>query len=270
MFLHASNMAIPHRFLVIASSVVLLLFIALSLATAIEIRAPPQKLIQVTVAHPAKLGDSDTAVGSKALLNGTGFDRGDVWHGTSILSGAMPEPTNMTETQEGIIGFTPAPAPSASWSAEGVLGPVPTPKHSTFPGPKPPPTAQISIMALSYSGSGGPKHCRGNILQKTSFVRPIDKWKNGTCINLPSEARCGVFFAGKGDNCEAQLFNIVNCYNTTRTFVNTVVFMEEERAVGALWSSMWVRCGVEVPEARILDPSILGGLLKKPGASQAS
>jgi hypothetical protein len=26
---------------------------------------------------------------------------------------------------------------------------------------------------------------------------------------------------------------------------------------------MWVRCGVDVPEAKMLDPSILGGALKK-------
>jgi len=59
-----------------------------------------------------------------------------------------------------------------------------------------------------------------------------------------------------------------DCYNTTRTYVNTVVFMPEERPVGALWSSMWVKCGVEVPEAKMLDPSVLGDKLKtkpKPG-----
>lgn len=47
--------------------------------------------------------------------------------------------------------------------------------------------------------------------------------------------------------------------------MNTVVFMPEERAVGALWRSMFVRCGVEAKEVGMLDPAILGGLLKKPG-----
>ncbi|KAF1850254.1 uncharacterized protein K460DRAFT_272795 [Cucurbitaria berberidis CBS 394.84] len=257
-------MAIPRRFILIISSVFLILFIALSLATAIEIRAPLQNVFRISLAQAAKVGSSNSIVGANALLNGTGFDRGDVWNGTSIISGGTPIPTAITKTQEGMIGFTPTPRPSASWSAEGILGPVHTPTPSVITAPRPPPSNQIPILALSYSRSGGPKHCRGELLQKMAFAPPIEKWKNGTCINLPSEARCGVFFAGKGDNCEAQLFNMANCYNTTRTYVNTVVFMPEERAVGALWSSMWVKCGVEVPEAKMLDPSILGGLLKKP------
>ena len=258
-------MAIPRRLILILSSVFLILVIALSLATAIEIRAPPQNVIQISLAKAAKLGNADDIVGAKALLNGTGFDRGDVWHGTSLVSGATSIPTMITETEEGMIGYTPTPVRSASWSDEGVLGPVQTPTPSVVPTPQLPPSVQIPILALSYSGSGGPKHCRGELLQEVAFAPPIDKWKNGTCVNLPSEARCGVFFASKGDNCEAQLFNMANCPNTTRTYVNTVVFMPEERAVGALWRSMWVKCGVEVPEAKVLDPSILGGLLKKPG-----
>lgn len=250
-------MAIPRRLLLILSSVFLILLIALFLATAFEMRGLPQNDIQISLAKAAK-------VGTKALLNGTGFDRGDVWQGTSIISGAPSIPTAATETEEGMIECTPTPAPSESWSAEGVLGPILTPTPSIIMAPHPPPSVQIPILALSYSGSGGPKHCRGELLQEMAFAPPVDKWKNGTCVNLRSEARCGVFFAAKGDNCEAQLFNMANCYNTTRTYVNTVVFMPEERAVGALWSSMWVKCGVDVPEAKILDPGILGGLLKKP------
>lgn len=258
-------MVVPRRIILIASSIILILFIALSLATVIEVRAAPHKIIQVSIAQAAKVGGLDDAVGAKALLNGTDFDRGDTWHGTSLISGAAALPTTVTETQEGLIGFTPTPGASASWSAEGVLGPKPTMIPSSAPVPRPPPSFKVPILALSYSGAGGPKHCRGELLQKQSFAPPIENWKTGTCINLPSEARCGVFFASKGDNCEAQLFNMADCYNTTRTYVNTVVFMPEERAVGALWSSMYVRCGIEVSEAKILDPSILGGALKKPG-----
>jgi hypothetical protein len=246
-------MSIPRRILFIASSVFLLLFIAISLATAITPLQLP-RIIQISVAQAARVGDG---FAGKALLNGTGFDRGDVLSGTSTISGVTAVPTAMTETLEGMIGMTPTPQSSASWSAEGVLGPRPTPTPSAVP-----------IVALTYSGSGGPKHCRGKLLQKNLFPPPIDKWKNGTCINLPSEARCGLFFSNKGDNCEAQLFNEADCYNTTRTYVNTVVFMPEERAVGALWSSMFVRCGVDVPEAKMLDPSILGGALKKPGSKK--
>ncbi|KAF1935424.1 hypothetical protein EJ02DRAFT_439253 [Clathrospora elynae] len=259
-------MSIPRRIILIASSVFLILFIALSLARNIEVRGPPPEIIQVTVAQAARVGEAGDTVAAKALLNETGFDRGDVWHGTSIISGVKAVPTAMTETQEGLIRYTSTPVTSASWDDEGVIGPIPTPTPSAVPAPGPPPAAQIPILALTYSSSGGPKHCRGELLQKTYFQRPIEQWKNGTCINLPSEARCGVFFSSKADNCEAQLFNTADCLKTTQSYVNTVVFMSEERAIGALWSSMWVRCGVDVPEAKILDPSILGGALrKKPG-----
>ncbi|KAH9876539.1 hypothetical protein J1614_003670 [Plenodomus biglobosus] len=260
-------MAALQRIVIIASSVFLILFIAISLATVIEVRAPYPNFIQVTVAQAAQVGKLKDFTGGKAVLNGTDFDRGDVWHGTSLISGyPTPAPTTtMTETQEGLIDFTQIPRVSVSWSAEGVLGSGATPSPSTVPTPRPPTPPRLPILALTYSGSGGPKHCRGELIQKTHFPPPLERWKNGTCIDLPSEARCGVFFSGKGDNCEAQLFNMANCYNTTRTYINTVVFMPEERPVGALWSSMFVRCGVEVPEAKILDPSILGDALKKPG-----
>lgn len=316
--------------ILIASSAFFLLFIALSLATAIQIRGISPQIVQISSAQAAKVGDDGDVVAAKALLNGTEFDRGDVFNGSSIISG-LPlastdtaetlvsstldkallstatvrttvstvltktlgsttltttlvsvtlvktrvstttteesVPTIMTETQEGIIGFTPEPQSSGSWDAEGVLGPKPTPTPSRVPAPKPaaPQAPQIPILALTYAGSGGPKHCRGKLLKKSYFPPPLEKWKNGTCINLPGEARCGVFFSNKGDNCEAALFNEGDCLNTTSTYINTVVFMPEERAVGALWKSMWVRCGVEVPEAKMLDPSILGGALKKPG-----
>ncbi|KAJ6199812.1 hypothetical protein J3E72DRAFT_393303 [Bipolaris maydis] len=231
--------------ILIASSAFFLLFIALSLATAIQIRGISPQIVQISSAQAAQVADDGDVMAAKALLNGTEFD----------------------QTQEGIIGFTPEPQSSGSWDAEGVLGPKPTPKPSRVPAPKPaaPPAPQIPILALTYSGSGGPKHCRGKLLKKSYFPPPLERWKNGTCINLPSEARCGVFFSNKGDNCEAALFNEGDCLNTTSTYINTVVFMPEERAVGALWKSMWVRCGVEVPETKMLDPSILGGALKKPG-----
>ncbi|EMD88636.1 hypothetical protein COCHEDRAFT_1226790 [Bipolaris maydis C5] len=325
--------------ILIASSAFFLLFIALSLATAIQIRGISPQIVQISSAQAAQVADDGDVMAAKALLNGTEFDRGDVFNGSNLISGlplastlmtrtsestdsaetlissALDKtslstvaekttistvltktlgsttltttlvsttlvktrvstttteegvPTIMTETQEGIIGFTPEPQSSGSWDAEGVLGPKPTPKPSRVPAPKPaaPPAPQIPILALTYSGSGGPKHCRGKLLKKSYFPPPLERWKNGTCINLPSEARCGVFFSNKGDNCEAALFNEGDCLNTTSTYINTVVFMPEERAVGALWKSMWVRCGVEVPETKMLDPSILGGALKKPG-----
>jgi hypothetical protein len=264
-------MALTRRILIVASSVFLLLLIALSLATAIEIRAPVARIFRAKLAQAATIGDSDRVVGSKAKLNGTDFDRVDVYNGTSVVPGTpLATPSSMTATEEGMIGATPTPQRSASWDAEGEIGPIATPMPSPkpVPAPGPPPTPQLPIVALSYSGAGGPKHCRGRVVQQMRFPRPLEQWKNGTCVNLPSEARCGIFVSSKGDNCEAQLFNMPDCYNTTKTYVNTVVFMPEERPVGALWSSMWVKCGVEVPEAKMLDPSVLGDALKpkpKPG-----
>jgi hypothetical protein len=61
------------------------------------------------------------------------------------------------------------------------------------------------------------------------------------------------------------LFNMAGCYDSPKTYVNTVVFMPEERAVGGIWRSMLVRCGIDVPEIGQLDPSILSGVLRKPG-----
>jgi hypothetical protein len=271
-YLNVFNMAATRRIIIVATSVFLILVIALSLASAIEIRAPPNKIIQVTVAQAAKIGESDRVIGAKAKLNGTDFDRVDVWHGSSLVPGTqIPTPSAMTATEEGMLGITPTPRPSASWDAEGEIGPVatPTPSRKPLPAPRPnPPTPQIPIVALSYSGAGGPKHCRGKVIQQMRFPPPLAQWKNGTCVNLPSEARCGLFLSSKGDNCEAQLFNMPDCYNTTKSYVNTVVFMPEERPVGALWSSMYVKCGVEVPDAKMLDPAMLGDALKpkpKPG-----
>ncbi|KAF2624504.1 hypothetical protein BU25DRAFT_476192 [Macroventuria anomochaeta] len=255
-------MAIPRRLILLLTATFLLLLIAMLLAIAIEIRAPPPKMMAVTLAQAAKYGESERELAEKALLNGTDFDRGDILNGTTIAPPAYT-PT-MTVTDEGMIGDQEAPVPTSSAADEGYIQPDSTSLPAAKPTPQP--VAQIPILALSYSGSGGPKHCRGSLLQKMSFARPAAQWKNGSCINLPSDARCGVFYSEKGDNCEAQLFNEADCYNTTATYVNTVVFMPEERPVGTLWRSMFVKCGVHVPEATMLDPAILGGALgsKKP------
>jgi hypothetical protein len=275
-YIDVATMALTRRIAIIASSVFLILVIALSLATAIEVRAPPTKIIQVKVAQAAKIGESERVIAAKARVNGTDFDRVDVFSGTSVVPGSSlipgtqaPTPAVMTATDEGMLGMTPTPRTSAGWHDEGEIGPIITSSAKPVPAPRPPPTTpQLPIVALSYASSGGPKHCRGRIIQQMRFPRPLEQWKNGTCVNLPSEARCGQFISSKGDNCEAQLFNMRDCYNTSKTYVNTVVFMPEERPVGALWSSMWVKCGVEVPEAKMLDPALLGGALKpkpKPG-----
>lgn len=257
-------MAIPRRLILLLTATFLLLVVAMLLATSIEIRAPPPKMLAVTLAQAAKYGESDRELAAKALLNGTGFNRGDILNETTVAPAAYT-PT-MTVTDEGIVGDHETPAPTSSVPDEGYIDTDPTSPPHVSPTSHAPQTLQIPILALSYSGSGGPKHCRGSLLQKMAFARPAAQWKNGSCINLPSDARCGVFYSEKGDNCEAQLFNEADCYNTTMSYVNTVVFMPEERPVGALWRSMFVKCGVDVPEATMLDPAILGGALgpKKP------
>ncbi|KAF2638744.1 hypothetical protein P280DRAFT_500001 [Massarina eburnea CBS 473.64] len=285
-------MAFPRRYVIVASSILLILIIAISLATSIEIRAAPAKLIQISTAQAAKIGqfDADIARKAGAEINGTDFDRADIVNGTTtvgvqehgstlFISGTSTSLATATKSEdaEGMIGTAPTVRPTTTQSQdEGFIGekttatptPTPTPTPTAIPRPPPPPPVpQLPILALSYAGSGGPKHCRGELVQKLEIPQPASDWKNGTCVDLPSQARCGVFFSGKDAGCEAQLFNMAGCVNTTRTYVNTVVFMPEERTVGALWTSMYIKCGVEAPDAGLIDPAILGGLLKpKPGA----
>jgi hypothetical protein len=148
-------MAIPQRMIIIASSVALILVIALSLASAIEVRAPPDKIIQVTVAQAAKIGESERIISGKARLNGSDFDRVDVWNGTSVIPGSsIATPSATFATEEGMLGASPTSHSSASWDADGVIGPIATPspsrKPAPAPAPRPPPQPQLPIVALSY------------------------------------------------------------------------------------------------------------------------
>ncbi|KAH7127197.1 hypothetical protein B0J11DRAFT_527440 [Dendryphion nanum] len=267
-------MGVSPRIVVIATSIFVLLILAISLATSLEVRAPPPKIVQIQIAQAAKIGQSDHEIQAKGRINDTDFDRADILSGISTVSPGHPStvyvslaPTTKTTTDDqGMIGVTPTPKPSPSSADEGWIGSRPPASQKPIPSPQPMPVPgpQVPILALSYSGAGGPKHCRGELVQKLAVPRPAAAWKNGTCVDLPTMARCGVFYAGKDDNCEAQLFNTESCHNNTETFVNTVVFMPEERTVGAYWKSMWIRCGIDAPDAKLLDPSLLSGLLKKP------
>ncbi|KAJ4299009.1 hypothetical protein N0V90_004253 [Kalmusia sp. IMI 367209] len=266
-------MAIPRRYVVIASSILLILVIAISLATSLEIRAAPQRLVHISIAQAAKADQLEVQrKGAGAGINGSAFDRADILSGTATVAVEQTgtwylpltaRPSMMTD--EGMIGATPTAQPSATSVDEGFIGNPEASSAAPSPIAQPPPASQSPILALSYAGDGGPKHCRGKLLQRLSLPPPASSWKNGTCVDLPAAARCGVFFSAKGDNCEAQLFTMESCYNTTETYVNTVVFMPEERPVGAMWKSMFIRCGIDAPEPALIDPSILGGMLKKPG-----
>jgi hypothetical protein len=57
--------------------------------------------------------------------------------------------------------------------------------------------------------------------------------------------------ANKPDGCEAQLFVDVGC--KFQNYMNTAVFMDEDRTVGGVWRSMSIECGLPIP-----DPSTLG------------
>jgi hypothetical protein len=270
-------MAIPRRIKVVVSSIILIVVIAISLATSFEIRTQqaPRRLVQISKAQLAKDGKLEAQVQAQvqqagAAINGSAFDRGDILSGTSTVAAdktgtwAITGRPTIVASDEGMIGATATARPTTSID-EGFIGDIigsATPTPSARPRPPPP---QVPIVAMSYAGDGGPKHCRGQLLQKLNLPRPASSWLNGTCVDLPDHARCGVFYSAKGDNCEAQLFTIEGCYNTTETYVNTVVFMPEERPVGAMWKSMFIRCGMDVPEPALIDPSILGGKLKKPG-----
>ncbi|KAL5383009.1 hypothetical protein DPSP01_006273 [Paraphaeosphaeria sporulosa] len=270
-------MAIPLRIKIIASSITLIVIIAITLATSLEIRAheAPRQLIQISKAQLAKDGKLEAQVQAQAqqagaAINGSAFDRGDILSGTSTVAADITAAWVITgrptiiASDEGMIGATATAQPTSV--DEGFIGnTVGTSKPTPSVRPLPPPAPQVPIVAMSYAGDGGPKHCRGQLLQKLNLPRPAKTWLNGTCVDLPGHARCGVFYSAKGDNCEAQLFTMEGCYNTTETYVNTVVFMPEERPVGAMWKSMFIRCGLDVPEPALIDPSILGGALKKPG-----
>ncbi|KAK0709239.1 hypothetical protein B0T26DRAFT_678688 [Lasiosphaeria miniovina] len=111
--------------------------------------------------------------------------------------------------------------------------------------------AQLPISATIFSGVPGPRECRGSVMA-TLDVAPPPAGGGRTaaaCYNLPSPAGCGNFVANKADGCEARLFAEPNC----AMYTNTAVFIPESRAVGGLWRSISVQCGIPPP-----DPDSLG------------
>ncbi|KAI3390662.1 hypothetical protein diail_8899, partial [Diaporthe ilicicola] len=119
--------------------------------------------------------------------------------------------------------------------------------------PQEPPEPFIPIKAVFYSGSEGPKTCRGHVLAVIDMPKPAGRGVPGPaqCYNFPGEqfSGCANFWANKVDGCEARVFGDLNC----RTFLNTAAFMAEDRAVGGHWRSVEVQCGIPEP-----DPATLG------------
>jgi hypothetical protein len=64
--------------------------------------------------------------------------------------------------------------------------------------------------------------------------------------------------ANKDDGCEARLFAEPACFS----YVNTVVFMPENRAVGGMWRSFSVECGIPAPDTASLGAPLLQGMMQ--------
>jgi len=112
----------------------------------------------------------------------------------------------------------------------------------------------LSISATIFTGTPGPYHCRGHVMLKLNISPPsiTDGAPSRTaaqCFDMPSPAGCANFVANKADGCEARLFAESGC----RMYMNTAVFIPEDRAVGGLWRSLSVQCGIPAP-----DPETLG------------
>lgn len=127
------------------------------------------------------------------------------------------------------------------------------------------PDAQSAVTSLPitvtiFSGSPGPKTCRGNLVTTLTLPQPdgLGLRTGAQCYNLPSVAGCGNFRANKNDGCEARLFAEPACVS----YVNTAVFMPENRAVGGMWRSFSVECGIPAPDPASLGTPPLQGMMQ--------
>lgn len=111
----------------------------------------------------------------------------------------------------------------------------------------------VPIRATFFSGSEGPKSCRGHPIAVIDLPKPqgLTVPTAKQCYNFPAQqsSGCALFMANKIDGCQASVYAETSC----RTYMNTVAFMPEERPVGGNWRSVMVQCGVPEP-----DPATLG------------
>lgn len=120
----------------------------------------------------------------------------------------------------------------------------------------------IPISAVLFSGSPGPKDCRGTPILKVNLPKPGSQHSTPKCYNVPGVAECGNFMATEDDGCEAKLFNEPNC----ATFANVAVFVPDRKAQGGYIRSIEIRCGIESTTPAPLN---LPGLKLPAGAQQA-
>lgn len=111
----------------------------------------------------------------------------------------------------------------------------------------------VPIRATFFSGSEGPKACRGHPIALIDLPKPVGLSTPTAkqCYNFPGQqtSGCAVFMANKVDGCQASVFAETNC----RVYMNTMAFMPEQRPVGGNWRSVSVQCGMPEP-----DPATLG------------
>ncbi|KAK4126995.1 hypothetical protein N657DRAFT_640887 [Parathielavia appendiculata] len=128
--------------------------------------------------------------------------------------------------------------------------------------------ANLPISATIFWGVPGPSTCRGSVMVEFRLPQPADPDAGPTqewCYTLPRVSGCGKFVASKEAGCQARLFSEPGC----QMYVNTAVFIPEERAVGGRWWSVGVRCGVPAPapESETLGLPPLAGLIRRPGGN---
>ena len=105
-------------------------------------------------------------------------------------------------------------------------------------------SAESHIRVTIFDSDPGPKKCRGNAIVNMELPPSNGRETSPQCYNIPGVAGCGNFVASKGDGCEAKLFSEANC----NMYVNTAVFIPEDRAVGGQWRSMSLQCGRAPPD----------------------
>lgn len=210
--------------------------------------------------------DGDDLVLNGSSTNVTFSSQGNNGSPTNVTidQGLVETPTNVTFD----VGNNGLPT---NITIEQGVGATATPKNTTTNQPtKPagqkdpgkvsiqPPTAAekepfVPVQATFYSGSEGPKACRGHAIAVIDLAKPQASGVPGPiqCYNFPNLAAsgCATFKANKVDGCLASVFAETDC----RTYMNTAAFMPENRPVGGNWRSVKVQCGLPEP-----DPATLG------------
>lgn len=213
-----------------------------------ELAGPGADTVQVSVS-----ADPDTTVQTDEDRVSVGVAGSDVTTSTDSDDTVLGEADNMMVEASPANTTTAAAAPVVEQADNGQVAI----QDPTTPAPanKEPP---VPIKATFYSGSEGPKSCRGHVIaainipskpQQAGLGAPVPTAPQ--CYNFPKlqSSGCATFQANKVDGCVAQVFAEPDC----RVYTNTAAFMAEKRPVGGNWRSVRVQCGLPEP-----DPATLG------------